>query len=329
MPGNPFDPINRIIRAAVTLKELLHKIEAEVAWMRQNRSAANEVATTDQLGEFEAKHEEWRQRKSIADGNADTRRTMMDLAKKGLITKDTIAPTLKAKIDAYLKQHDLGHFEDALYVIVDRQPINESEVDSQIEYWGTYINRALETYAFIPGNEPVMPIHKNATLNKEFADREAAFEKNFDEESLEQAMTEFNAAARAWPQTANEDYEPFQNLYLDFANAPMEPAIEFIEMIESKARDAKAALKSPPIATPAPPQAQTPKATEYERDAFLSHKLAIQQNPQLATKTQQDVYDWIKENGVEIEGQQYILPVFSTWSSYLRAANRKAQSGNK
>lgn len=155
-----------------------------------------------------------------------------------------IDPETREKIDSYLLRNPLGYLEDALYAIIAPKPLQPSEIDSEIERWGKYIHGIVHAHSPDPGAEPETPSHKNPTLHTEFERREAALPQLAEADSLDARLDEFNEAARAWPPTASEDYEPFENLRLDFANADMDAAVEFIEMVASTAEQAKEALKS-------------------------------------------------------------------------------------
>lgn len=67
---------------------------------------------------------------------------------------------------------------------------------------------------------------------------------------------------------------------------------------------------------------------QYERDAYLSFVSAIQENSHLAQRPLREVYDWIKENGIEIDGVPYVLPNYDTWQKYRRTGERHASGGN-
>lgn len=67
--------------------------------------------------------------------------------------------------------------------------------------------------------------------------------------------------------------------------------------------------------------------TKAEILAYQSYEYAIQQSPELAERTDKDVYDWLKKHGMPGE-EQYDLPSFETWSRYVRAG-RKANNAQK
>ena len=80
-----------------------------------------------------------------------------------------------------------------------------------------------------------------------------------------------------------------------------------------------------PTSTPPSPE-QVPALAKYERDAYLSFVEAIKQKPELASRPLREVYAWIKENGVEIDGAPYDLPSsFDTWQRYRSGGERKAK----
>ena len=64
----------------------------------------------------------------------------------------------------------------------------------------------------------------------------------------------------------------------------------------------------------------------YERNAYLSYVTAIQKNPSLASKSLQKAYDWIKEHGVTLDGNDYDPPEFPTWQKYRSLGERKAKA---
>lgn len=70
------------------------------------------------------------------------------------------------------------------------------------------------------------------------------------------------------------------------------------------------------------PRNDSVSVASYERDAYLSYLQAIQENSTLAAKPLKKVYAWIKENGVDVAGQKYVLPPFDTWRKYRRAGER-------
>jgi len=83
-----------------------------------------------------------------------------------------------------------------------------------------------------------------------------------------------------------------------------------------------------------PPTTKKPKSTKplipsYEEDACLSYAKAIEENPSLAGKTLLRVHAWIKEVGVEIKGEKYILPPFSTWTAHLRHGRQKIKPNDR
>lgn len=86
----------------------------------------------------------------------------------------------------------------------------------------------------------------------------------------------------------------------------------------------------PSKATPPPTESKEEITTArlYERDAYLSFVSAIQENSRLAQRPLREVYDWIKENGIEIDGVPYVLPNYDTWQKYRRTGERHASGGN-
>jgi hypothetical protein len=65
-------------------------------------------------------------------------------------------------------------------------------------------------------------------------------------------------------------------------------------------------------------------ARPYEIEALASYAEAVKAKSELSCASFKTAWEWIKENGVEIDGEQYTLPKFSTWSTYVRKAKRKA-----
>ena len=55
-----------------------------------------------------------------------------------------------------------------------------------------------------------------------------------------------------------------------------------------------------------------------QEKAYQSCEYAIQKEPELADKTDRDVYNWLKENGTA----DYKFPDFETWSRYVRAGRK-------
>jgi hypothetical protein len=59
--------------------------------------------------------------------------------------------------------------------------------------------------------------------------------------------------------------------------------------------------------------------TPAEEKAYQSYDVAINQKPELAGKTDKEVYKWLKPNGID----DYILPTFNTWQRQVRAGRNK------
>lgn len=66
------------------------------------------------------------------------------------------------------------------------------------------------------------------------------------------------------------------------------------------------------------------KPKPYEVDAYLSYVAALQKNPFLERQSLPKVYEWIKENGVEVGGADYDPPPFGTWQKYRSVGERHA-----
>jgi len=66
-------------------------------------------------------------------------------------------------------------------------------------------------------------------------------------------------------------------------------------------------------------------ARDYERKAYLSFVEAIRQNPSLARKKVREVYDWIREHGVTVDGSEYELKDRATWERYRRGGEKLAR----
>lgn len=67
--------------------------------------------------------------------------------------------------------------------------------------------------------------------------------------------------------------------------------------------------------------------TKSQRLAYQSYQYAINQNPDIAEANDNDVYNWLKENGFS-EDDSYELPSLETWKRYLRYG-RKAHGTQK
>jgi hypothetical protein len=68
---------------------------------------------------------------------------------------------------------------------------------------------------------------------------------------------------------------------------------------------------------------------DYERKAYLSFVGAIKREPSLERRRLQDVHDWIREHGVEVDGRDYDLPDQGTWLRYRSAGEKLARSVQK
>jgi len=68
---------------------------------------------------------------------------------------------------------------------------------------------------------------------------------------------------------------------------------------------------------------------DYERKAYLSFIEAIRHKPSLLGKPLRDVHEWIRQNGVKIDGDEYDLPSFDTWDRYRRGAERFVKANQK
>jgi len=118
--GNPYDPINRILRITRPLGELLRKIDLESEWLDQHRSEANESPPSEQMREYDTAHAKWQDLMNLARQNQENRRQLVDLIKDGRGAKDRLSPETNQKIENYLKLNDLDFYEEALYVIIER-----------------------------------------------------------------------------------------------------------------------------------------------------------------------------------------------------------------
>ncbi len=67
--------------------------------------------------------------------------------------------------------------------------------------------------------------------------------------------------------------------------------------------------------------------TKSQRLAYQSYQDAINQNPDIAEANDNDVYNWLKENGFS-EDDSYELPSPETWKRYIRSG-RKAHGTQK
>ena len=67
--------------------------------------------------------------------------------------------------------------------------------------------------------------------------------------------------------------------------------------------------------------------TKSQRVAYQSYQYAINQNPDIAEANDNDVYNWLKENGFS-EDDSYELPSPETWKRHIRSC-RKAHGAQK
>lgn len=63
----------------------------------------------------------------------------------------------------------------------------------------------------------------------------------------------------------------------------------------------------------------------YEKEAYLSYAIAIQEQPALASRPLREIHKWIISHGVEVVGKPYTPPDFKTWSRYRRSGERRAK----
>jgi len=149
-----------------------------------------------------------------------------------------------------------------------------------------------------------------------------------DEDSLEKMLLEFNDSARAWPQTANEDYEPFQNLYHNFDTADMGAAIEFIEMVECRALEGKKVLRSPKLSSPAivtsiesrpPLQDAVPQLPPSRRRAYQQYQQVVSARADLYDDLKR-AYDYYCEHFHDSEDG--VMVKKESWVDYVQQAMR-------
>jgi hypothetical protein len=55
-----------------------------------------------------------------------------------------------------------------------------------------------------------------------------------------------------------------------------------------------------------------------EEKAYQSYKHAIDKKPEFADATDQEIHDWLNENGIE----EYSPPAFDTWARHVRAGRK-------
>lgn len=162
---------------------------------------------------------------------------------------------------------------------------------------------------------------------------------DFDEKKFRQSLNQYTAKQRQlyWENhiqpliiqldTDLTPWLPFMKSYIDTeeiqeAIKTAEPATlsdaiykikKIQKVIETEVRQETAEIQ------PAGGKAGDRKLTPAEEKAYQSYDVAINQKPELAGKTDKEVYDWLKTNGID----DYILPTFNTWQRQVRAGRNK------
>jgi hypothetical protein len=246
--GNPYDPINRIIRISEPLAHRLFFLSEEVPWITENAGKARMEPTEEQMNAYLAEHTAWKSRRDQEEDRKRDLKDLYELYRDRYRLQIPIPALITQKVEEYCREHNLEDLDAEILSHLIRVETPSDEIESAVKRRAEYLVR-LRSSSIVIGPEPIKPIYRDPALHDEFERRYPVMESFLND--LPESLAEFESATRAWPPTANEDFDPVQRAKTDYGADCFTQSFILVNECRNRALGAKEALKrrgSEPVA---------------------------------------------------------------------------------